>query len=145
MCDKRKNYCCPLDNLLEVLGCQPQNPCQEEQLSPTDEPTILSIYGGIIFFIFIFILFAIYFNSPASNLRLSTEQSEPAFRLSDAYFGHGQRKRPGGGGALEWQDFLNSPVIFFPKFIYMTKNTPFFPILHVFAPLNDVRVYSAWS
>ena len=33
----------------------------------------------------------------------------------------------------------------FPKFVYMTKNTPFFPILHVFAPLNDVRVYSAWS
>ena len=27
----------------------------------------------------------------------------------------------------------------------MTKNTPFFPILHVFAPLNDVRAYSAWS
>ena len=33
----------------------------------------------------------------------------------------------------------------FPKFVYMTKNTPFFPILHVFAPLNDVRAYSAWS
>ena len=28
---------------------------------------------------------------------------------------------------------------------YMTKNRPFFPILHVFAPLNDVRTYSAWS
>ena len=28
--------------------------------------------------------------------------------------------------------------------IIMTKNTPFFPILHVFAPLNDVRAYSAW-
>ena len=27
----------------------------------------------------------------------------------------------------------------------MTKNTPFFPILHVFAPLNDVRAYSVWS
>ena len=29
----------------------------------------------------------------------------------------------------------------------MTKNTPFFfsPILHVFAPLNDVRAYIAWS
>ena len=25
------------------------------------------------------------------------------------------------------------------------KNTPFFPLLHVFAPLNDVRAYSAWS
>ena len=25
------------------------------------------------------------------------------------------------------------------------KNTPFFPILHVFGPLNDVRAYSAWS
>ena len=33
----------------------------------------------------------------------------------------------------------------FPKCVYMTKNTPFFPILHVFAPLNDVRAYSAWS
>ena len=33
----------------------------------------------------------------------------------------------------------------FPKFVYMTTNTPFFPILHVFAPLNDVRTYSAWS
>ena len=29
--------------------------------------------------------------------------------------------------------------MFFPKFVYMTKNTPFF------APLNDVRSYSAWS
>ena len=27
----------------------------------------------------------------------------------------------------------------------MTKNIPFFPILHVFAPLNDVRAYIAWS
>ena len=27
----------------------------------------------------------------------------------------------------------------------MTKNTPFFPILHVFAPLNDVRAYIALS
>ena len=35
--------------------------------------------------------------------------------------------------------------MFFPKFVYMTKNTPFFLILHVFAPLNYVRVYSAWS
>ena len=26
----------------------------------------------------------------------------------------------------------------FPKFVNMTKNTPFFPILHVFAPLKDV-------
>ena len=33
----------------------------------------------------------------------------------------------------------------FPKFVYMTKNTPLFPILHVFAPLNDVRAYIAWS
>ena len=37
------------------------------------------------------------------------------------------------------------PVMFFPKFVYMTKNTPFFPILHVVAPLNDVGAYSAWS
>ena len=29
--------------------------------------------------------------------------------------------------------------------LYMTKNTPFFPILHVFAPLNNVRAYIAWS
>ena len=35
--------------------------------------------------------------------------------------------------------------MFFPKFAYLTKNTPFFPILHVFAPLNDVSAYSAWS
>ena len=35
--------------------------------------------------------------------------------------------------------------MFFPKFVNMTKNTPFFPILHVFEPLNDVREYSAWS
>ena len=41
--------------------------------------------------------------------------------------------------------FLNLPIMFFPKFVYTTKNTPFFPILHVFAPLNDVRAYSAWS
>ena len=27
----------------------------------------------------------------------------------------------------------------------MTKNIPFFPILHIFAPLNDVRVCIAWS
>ena len=33
----------------------------------------------------------------------------------------------------------------FPKFVYMTKNTPFFPILHVFALLNDVPTYIAWS
>ena len=31
------------------------------------------------------------------------------------------------------------------KFVNMTKNTPFFPILHVFAPVNDVRLYIAWS
>ena len=41
--------------------------------------------------------------------------------------------------------FLNLSFMSFPKFDYMTKNTPFFPILHVFAPLNDVRAYSAWS
>ena len=33
----------------------------------------------------------------------------------------------------------------FPKLVYMAKNTPFFPILHVFAPLNDVRAYTALS
>ena len=31
------------------------------------------------------------------------------------------------------------------KIRHMTKNIPFFPILHVFAPLNDVRAYIAWS
>ena len=41
--------------------------------------------------------------------------------------------------------FLNLPVMSFPKCVYMTKNTPFFPILHVFAPLNDVHAYIAWS
>ena len=33
----------------------------------------------------------------------------------------------------------------FQKLSIMTKNTPFFPILHLFAPLNNVRTYSAWS
>ena len=41
--------------------------------------------------------------------------------------------------------FLICPSCPFQKFDYMTKNTPFFPILHVFAPLNHVREYSAWS
>ena len=41
--------------------------------------------------------------------------------------------------------FLNLSVMSFPKFVYMTKNTPYVPILHVFAPLNDVRAYSASS
>ena len=40
---------------------------------------------------------------------------------------------------------FNLSVMFFPKFAYMTKTHPFLPILHVFAPLNDVRTYSAWS
>ena len=31
--------------------------------------------------------------------------------------------------------FLNLLVMCFPKFVYMTKNIP---ILHVFAPLNNV-------
>ena len=31
----------------------------------------------------------------------------------------------------------------FQNFINMTKNIPFFPILHIFAPLNDVRAYIA--
>ena len=37
--------------------------------------------------------------------------------------------------------FLILSIMSFPKFVNtcMTKNTPFFPILHVFAPLNDVR------
>ena len=42
--------------------------------------------------------------------------------------------------------FLNLPVMSFPKFVYMTKNTPFFRILHVFfSPLNDVHAFLAWS
>ena len=41
--------------------------------------------------------------------------------------------------------FLNLLVMSFPKFVTMTKNTPFLPILHVFAPLNNVRTYTAWS
>ena len=36
-------------------------------------------------------------------------------------------------------------IMFLPKFVNMTKNTPFFPILHVFAPLNDVHAYIVWS
>ena len=35
--------------------------------------------------------------------------------------------------------------MFIQKFVNMTKNIPFFPILHVFAPLNDVRAYIALS
>ena len=31
------------------------------------------------------------------------------------------------------------------KFVNMTKNTPLFPFFHVFAPLNNVRGYIAWS
>ena len=30
----------------------------------------------------------------------------------------------------------------FPEFVYMTQNTPFFRIFHVFTPLNAVRAYS---
>ena len=36
-------------------------------------------------------------------------------------------------------------VMSFLKFVSLTKNTPLFPILHVIAPLNDVRAYIAWS
>ena len=32
----------------------------------------------------------------------------------------------------------------FPKFVTITKNTAFFQILHVFAPLNDVHAYIAY-
>ena len=41
--------------------------------------------------------------------------------------------------------FLNLSVMSFPKFVNMPKDILFFPILHVFAPLNDVRAYIAWS
>ena len=40
---------------------------------------------------------------------------------------------------------LNLSITSFPKLATMTKNTPFFAILHVFAPLNDVGAYIAWS
>ena len=41
--------------------------------------------------------------------------------------------------------FLHLNVMSIQKFVNMTKNIPFFPILHVFAPLNDVRAYIALS
>ena len=41
--------------------------------------------------------------------------------------------------------FLILSVMSIPKFVNITKNIPFFLILHVFAPLNDVRAYIAWS
>ena len=41
--------------------------------------------------------------------------------------------------------FLNLCVMSFPKFVNMAKNIPFFPISHVFAPLNYVRPYTTWS
>ena len=41
--------------------------------------------------------------------------------------------------------FFNLSVMSFPKFVIRPKTYPFFPILHVFAPLNDVRAYIAWS
>ena len=40
--------------------------------------------------------------------------------------------------------FFNLSVMSFPKFVIWPKIIPFFPILHVFAPLNDVRAYIAW-
>ena len=39
---------------------------------------------------------------------------------------------------------LICPSFFFLKFVMWPKHT-LFPILHVFAPLNDVRAYIAWS
>ena len=41
--------------------------------------------------------------------------------------------------------FLNLSVMSIPKFVNMIKNIPLFPILHVLAPLNDVRAYIVWS
>ena len=35
--------------------------------------------------------------------------------------------------------FHNLSIMSFLKFVSMTKNTLFFPILHIFAPLNDIR------
>ena len=40
--------------------------------------------------------------------------------------------------------FLNFSIMAFQKFVNMTKNIPFL-ILHVLAPVNDVRAYIAWS
>ena len=41
--------------------------------------------------------------------------------------------------------FLICPLCPFQNLSTWPKTQPFFPILHVFAPLNDVRAYSAWS
>ena len=46
--------------------------------------------------------------------------------------------------------FLHAFFLIFPSCPFQNlskwpKTHPFFPILHVFAPLNDVRAYSAWS
>ena len=41
--------------------------------------------------------------------------------------------------------FLNFSNVSLPKFVNMTKNTPFSPILHVLVPLNDVHTYIARS
>ena len=36
-------------------------------------------------------------------------------------------------------------MVSFVTWIWYKTLTPFFPILDVFAPLNDVRAYIAWS
>ena len=41
--------------------------------------------------------------------------------------------------------FLICPSCPFQNLSIWPKTHPFFPILHVFAPLNAVRAYSAWS
>ena len=41
--------------------------------------------------------------------------------------------------------FLICLSCFFQNLSIWPKTHPFFPILHVFVPLNDVRAYSAWS
>ena len=41
--------------------------------------------------------------------------------------------------------FLICPSCPFQNMYIWPKTHPFFPILHVFAPLNAVRAYSAWS
>ena len=41
--------------------------------------------------------------------------------------------------------FLICPSCHFQNLSMWPKTHPFFPILHVFAPLNDVRAYIAWS
>ena len=62
----------------------------------------------------------------------------------------GGLKRPPGPPAALAKIVPRTPPVgggsWIRTWVTMTKNTPFFPrILHVLAPLNDVRAYIAWS